>query len=85
MLQELAADDNAVETGRIPRTVECELTDDMVDSCVPGDVVTVCGVVKVCLRFASRAQLIQVLSADVDAQGRSRNKNSSLFVMYIGQ
>ena len=32
---------------RIPRTVECELTADLVGSCVPGDVVCVCGEVKV--------------------------------------
>lgn len=45
-LQELPTDDGA-EAGRVPRTLECELTSDLVDSCVPGDVVTVCGVVKV--------------------------------------
>ena len=30
----------------MPRTVECELTNDLVDVCVPGDVITVCGLVK---------------------------------------
>jgi DNA helicase MCM8 len=44
-LQEHLADD--AESGRVPRTVECELTEDLVDSCVPGDVVTVTGIVKV--------------------------------------
>ena len=29
-------------------TVEVELTEDMVNACVPGDVVTIVGVVKVC-------------------------------------
>ena len=32
--------------GRIPRMVEVELLEDLVDSCVPGSVVTVCGAVK---------------------------------------
>lgn len=45
-VQEIMNDDRR-ETGRIPRTVDCELTDDLVDSCVPGDVVTISGVVKV--------------------------------------
>ncbi|XP_049789773.1 DNA helicase MCM8-like isoform X1 [Schistocerca nitens] len=45
-LQELVADDRR-EGGRVPRTVECELTEDLLDSCVPGDVVTVIGIIKV--------------------------------------
>lgn len=35
------------EEGRVPRTVECELIEDLVDTCIPGDVVTVSGFVKV--------------------------------------
>ena len=35
------------ETGRIPRTVECHLTSDLCDSCVPGDAITVAGIVRV--------------------------------------
>jgi DNA helicase MCM8 len=45
-LQEIVADDQR-ESGRVPRTVECELTEDLLDSCIPGDIVTVTGVVKV--------------------------------------
>lgn len=45
-VQELISDDQR-ESGRIPRTIECELTQDLVDSCVPGDMVTITGVVKV--------------------------------------
>ncbi|CAN0009830.1 unnamed protein product, partial [Phaeothamnion confervicola] len=43
-LQEL--DSETSEAGRIPRTVDVELTTDLVDSCIAGDVVTVSGVVK---------------------------------------
>ena len=35
------------EEGRMPRTVECELKDDLIESCIPGDVVTCSGIVKV--------------------------------------
>lgn len=34
------------EEGRVPRTVECELTQDLVDACIPGDVVTVTGIIR---------------------------------------
>ncbi|XP_063172080.1 DNA helicase MCM8 isoform X2 [Candoia aspera] len=45
-IQELMSDDQR-EAGRIPRTIECELVHDLVDSCTPGDVITVAGIVKV--------------------------------------
>ncbi len=44
-IQELSEDDGR-EAGRIPRTIECELTSDLVDSCIPGDMVTITAVVK---------------------------------------
>ena len=44
-MQEISGEDRR-EAGRIPRTIECELTADLVDSCVPGDMVTITAVVK---------------------------------------
>lgn len=43
-IQELSTDENT--GGRVPRHVDVELTEDLVDSCVPGDVVTVGGIVR---------------------------------------
>ena len=34
------------ESGRVPRTIECEISEDLCDSAMPGDVVTLSGVVK---------------------------------------
>uniref|UniRef100_A0A8D2JBJ3 DNA helicase MCM8 n=1 Tax=Varanus komodoensis TaxID=61221 RepID=A0A8D2JBJ3_VARKO len=66
-IQELMSDDQR-EAGRIPRTIECELLQDLVDSCVPGDVITVAGIVKV-----SNTE-----------EGSSRNKNDKcVFLLYI--
>ncbi|KAL9642654.1 hypothetical protein ABK040_009733 [Willaertia magna] len=45
-IQEIVEGDD-YEAGRIPRTIECEITEDLVESCVPGDEVVVCGTVKV--------------------------------------
>lgn len=35
------------ENGRTPRTLECELTEDLVNSCIPGDDITITGIIKV--------------------------------------
>ena len=45
-MQELSQADKE-EAGRVPRTLEIELTRDLVDSCSAGDVVTVLGIIKV--------------------------------------
>ncbi|XP_057865260.1 probable DNA helicase MCM8 isoform X2 [Cryptomeria japonica] len=69
-IQELLQAENH-EEGRMPRTVECELTEDLVDACIPGDVVTVCGIVK-------------VINTDIDVGGgKSKGKNQGLFYLYI--
>lgn len=65
-VQEIMNDDQR-ESGRIPRTVDCELTHDLVDSCVPGDMVSVSGIVK-------------VMSSD---EGRGRSKDKCMFLLYI--
>ncbi|XP_062427432.1 DNA helicase MCM8 isoform X2 [Rhea pennata] len=66
-VQELMSDDQR-EAGRIPRTIECELVQDLVDSCVPGDMVTITGVVKV----------------SSTEEGASKNKNDKcVFLLYI--
>jgi len=45
-VQEMADDMERSDEGNIPKTIECELTYGLVDSCVPGDLVTITGVVK---------------------------------------
>ncbi|KAK8395977.1 hypothetical protein O3P69_005220 [Scylla paramamosain] len=65
-MQEIISDDPR-EGGRIPRTVDCEAKEDLVDSCVPGDLVTVTGVVKV-----SQSQ-----------EGRGSKGDKCMFLLYI--
>ncbi|XP_043912385.1 DNA helicase MCM8 [Protopterus annectens] len=66
-IQELMSDDQR-EAGRIPRTIECELAQDLVDSCVPGDMVTVTGIVKV--------------SSTEEGSGKNK-KDKCMFLLYI--
>ncbi|VTJ79347.1 Hypothetical predicted protein [Marmota monax] len=65
-IQELMSDAQR-EAGRIPRTIECELVHDLVDSCVPGDTVTVTGIVKV-----SNAE-----------EGSRNKNDKCMFLLYI--
>ncbi|KMZ58606.1 putative DNA replication licensing factor [Zostera marina] len=69
-LQELQKSESH-EEGRVPRTVECELAEDLVDSCIPGDVVTVTGIIKVINNYM-----------DVGG-GKSKNKNQGLYYLYL--
>ncbi|KAG0284911.1 DNA replication licensing factor mcm8 [Linnemannia gamsii] len=45
-LQEKLPDDR-MDSGRVPRTIDCEVTRDLVDRVIPGDVVEFTGIVKV--------------------------------------
>ncbi|THU55540.1 hypothetical protein C4D60_Mb11t07640 [Musa balbisiana] len=69
-VQELLKSEN-LEEGRVPRTVECELAEDLVDSCIPGDVITVTGIIKVINNYM-----------DIGG-GRSKNKNQGLYYLYL--
>jgi DNA helicase MCM8 len=68
-LQEIIDDDHR-EEGRMPRTIECELSQDLVDQCVPGDEISVCGVVK-------------FMSTDAESAAGRAGKNKCLFLLYV--
>jgi len=56
------------EGGRVPRNIEVELTEDTCDSCIPGDVISVTGVVKVVAEESSH-------------QGKS--SGNSVYLLYL--
>uniref|UniRef100_UPI0037E8A5DF DNA helicase MCM8 n=1 Tax=Semicossyphus pulcher TaxID=241346 RepID=UPI0037E8A5DF len=67
------------ETGRIPRTVECHLTSDLCDSCVPGDTVTVTGIVRVTNDGTTRGnkdQCMFLLYLDATSVSNSKGQQS---------
>ncbi|VVC44308.1 Nucleic acid-binding, OB-fold,Mini-chromosome maintenance protein,P-loop containing nucleoside [Cinara cedri] len=67
-VQELQNDDHR-ESGRVPRTVECELTNDLVYTCIPGDVITITGIVKKKLCNSNKLNSV--------------SKESNIFMQYI--
>ncbi|KAJ1928666.1 hypothetical protein IWQ60_001871, partial [Tieghemiomyces parasiticus] len=70
-IQEKFGDDR-LDSGRVPRTVECELTHDLVDSVLPGDVVNCTGIIKV----------IQS-SGEAGGGGRGKRAQNAMYVMYL--
>ncbi|KAJ3257437.1 DNA replication licensing factor mcm8 [Boothiomyces macroporosus] len=63
-IQEKLADD-VVDSGRVPRQVECELSGDLVDGHVPGDIVTCSGIVK-CLESEKTKETGQLYYLYID-------------------
>uniref|UniRef100_A0A3P9DR63 DNA helicase MCM8 n=1 Tax=Maylandia zebra TaxID=106582 RepID=A0A3P9DR63_9CICH len=64
------------ETGRIPRTVECHLTSDLCDSCVPGDTVTVTGIVRVS-NDGNKDQCMFLLYIEATSVSNTKGQGSS--------
>ncbi|XP_020252649.1 probable DNA helicase MCM8 isoform X3 [Asparagus officinalis] len=77
------------EEGRVPRTVECELAEDLVDACIPGDVVTVTGVIKVINNYMDigGAGLTLALFGGVQKHSMDQNKvpvRGDIHVIIVG-
>jgi DNA helicase MCM8 len=45
-VQEIENDINDLNAGKMPKTIECEIKNDLIDSCISGDIVTICGTLK---------------------------------------
>ncbi len=69
--------------GRVPRTVDIELFEDLCDSCVPGDVVTVTGVVKVSRMQRSGSSITSESGYWVLMTKNLREKNTAEILFYL--
>ncbi|XP_054802072.1 probable DNA helicase MCM8 isoform X2 [Prosopis cineraria] len=69
-LQELLKPEDH-EEGRVPRTVECELIQDLVDMCIPGDVLTVTGIIRGINTYM-----------DIGG-GKSKNRSQGFYYLYL--
>jgi DNA helicase MCM8 len=74
-IQEIDDDPNQVNTGRVPRTIDCELKETSVNSVISGDIVVISGVLKT--EAANDAE------GSRGGQGNFKNKIKGLFISYI--
>ena len=35
-----------INAGKLPKTIDCEIKDDLIDACISVDIVTICGIMK---------------------------------------
>jgi DNA helicase MCM8 len=61
-----------MNAGKLPKTIECEIKDDLIDACISGDIVTICGIMKTELQNDSKG-----------FGGGKGNKNKALHASYI--
>ena len=45
-MQEIENDIKDINAGKMPKTIDCEIKDDLIDSVISGDIVTICGIMK---------------------------------------
>jgi DNA helicase MCM8 len=45
-IQEIENDMKDISAGKLPKTIDCEIKDDLIDACISGDIVTICGIMK---------------------------------------
>jgi DNA replicative helicase MCM subunit Mcm2 (Cdc46/Mcm family) len=60
-----------INAGKLPKTIDCEIKDDLIDACISGDIVTICGIMKT------------ELQNDMKGFGGNNNKNRALHASYI--
>jgi len=63
---------NDINAGKMPKTIECEIKNDLIDSCISGDIVTICGIMKT-----------EINSDGPKGFAGKNNKNRALHASYI--
>lgn len=61
-----------INAGKLPKTIDCEIRDDLIDSCISGDIVTICGIMKTELQNDMKG-----------FGGQKSQKNRALHASYI--
>ncbi len=82
-MQEVASEASRAP-GRIPQTIECELTNDLVNSAIPGDVVVISGVVKLMVDENSMRKICErLIWSFIFWDGLRKISDQSLLQVYI--
>lgn len=75
----------------MPRTIDAELFSDLIDSCIPGDIVTLCGTIRVMTidggvqRGSAKSLYYMYLEANSTSTNRNRNASAVASSMSVGR
>lgn len=73
-LQEIENDIKDLNAGKMPKCIDVEIKDDLIDKCISGDVATICGMLKT---------EIQNDTKGYNNRGGTANKNTGLYSSFI--
>lgn len=71
-LQEIENDIKDINAGKMPKCIDVEIRDDLIDKCISGDVVTICGMLKTEIQNDTRSY----------GKGKANN-NTGLYSSFI--
>jgi DNA helicase MCM8 len=63
-----------INAGKLPKTIDCEIRDDLIDACISGDIVTICGIMKTELQNDAKG---------FGGGGKCNKNNRALHASYI--
>ena len=75
-----------INAGKLPKTIDCEIKDDLIDACISGDIVTICGIMKTELQNdmkgfgGMKCQRNKALHASYIDVNSIRNSNTEYFL-----
>jgi DNA helicase MCM8 len=63
-----------INAGKLQKTLDCEIRDDLIDACISGDIVTICGIMKTELQNDAKG---------FGGGGKGNKNNRALHASYI--
>ena len=86
-IQDIECQMEAIHAGKMPKSMECEVKDDLVDSCQSGDIVSITGVLKPEIegRGAKGPKFANLFASYIDARSLFKEQSTDNFISGKGE